>query len=333
MNVSMWWRALREIPPLSREEWEALDPVSRWLIASRAAVLVMTFLSALLAGILAFREGAFRFDLWLLVTLGLLLAHATNNLVNDVVDHLKGVDRDNYFRAQYGPQPLEHGLLSRRQALGYVAVTGLAALAVGGILLWLRGGLVLPLLLAGAFFVLFYTYPLKYLGLGEPAVLLVWGPLMVAGGVYVITGRWSWPAVWASLPYALSVTTVLFGKHIDKLEQDRAKGIRTLPVLLGERASRAAVRGMVALAYLGTGALVALRLFSPALLLVLLALPQTRLLWDAFRRPRPAEPPPDYPREAWPLWFVAIAFVHNRRFGGLYFLGMFLDALLRRALG
>src|SRR2546430_10339218 len=33
--------------------------------------------------------------------------------------------------------------------------------------------------LAGAVFVLFYTYPLKYIGLGEVAVILVWGPLMI----------------------------------------------------------------------------------------------------------------------------------------------------------
>jgi 1,4-dihydroxy-2-naphthoate octaprenyltransferase len=45
----------------------------------------------------------------------------------------------------------------------------------------------------------------------------------------------------ASLPYVLGVTTVIFGKHIDKLEMDKAKGIHTLPVVIGEKASRYAV--------------------------------------------------------------------------------------------
>ena len=44
------------------------------------------------------------------------------------------------------------------------------------------------LLAAGAFFVLFYTWPLKGLGLGEVAVLVVWGPLMIGGGWRMI--RW-----------------------------------------------------------------------------------------------------------------------------------------------
>jgi 1,4-dihydroxy-2-naphthoate octaprenyltransferase len=112
------------------------------------------------------------------------------------------------------------------------------------------------LMLAGAFFVLFYTWPLKYLGLGEPAVLLVWGPLMVGGTCYVISGVWNETIVWLSLLYALGPTTVLFGKHIDKLELDRAKGVRTLPVLLGEPLARRFVQGMLILQYAGCLALV-----------------------------------------------------------------------------
>ncbi len=54
----------------------------------------------------------------------------------------------------------------------------------------------------------------------------------------MITGHWDWNVIIASLPYALGPTTVIFGKHIDKLEQDKAKGIRTLPVLLGETSAR-----------------------------------------------------------------------------------------------
>jgi 1,4-dihydroxy-2-naphthoate octaprenyltransferase len=69
-------------------------------------------------------------------------------------------------------------------------------------LIYLRGGLTLILLGMGAFFVLFYTFPLKYIALGEIAVLVVWGPLMVGGGYYEITGIWDWNVVIASLPYA-----------------------------------------------------------------------------------------------------------------------------------
>jgi 1,4-dihydroxy-2-naphthoate octaprenyltransferase len=329
MNISMWAKALRTIPRLDKAEWDGLDFVSKWLVASRAGVLVITFISAGVAGLLAFRDARFNFGLWLLMALGLLLAHATNNLLNDLTDYAKGVDRDNYFRAQYGPHPLEHGLLSMRQVLAYTALTGLAALAVGLYLVSVRGLPVLALLGLGAFFVLFYTWPLKYIGLGEMAVLIVWGPLMIGGGYYVVTGVWDWNVALAGLPYAIGATTVIFGKHIDKVEADRAKRIFTLPVLLGERIARFAVVGMMLLQYGAVLYLVLIGFFTPLLLVVFLALPALRLAAAAYRAPKPAAPPAEYPASAWPLWFVAFAFLHNRRFGLLFLLGLIGDVILR----
>ncbi len=329
MNVSMWMRAVRVIPRVSREEWAALDLISRWLIATRSAVLVMTLTSAALAGLLALREHRFHFGLWSVLTLGLLLAHATNNLVNDITDHLRGVDRDNYFRAQYGPQPLEHGLMTKLEALGYAAVTGALALAAGLVLVAVRGQPVLVLLAVGSFFVLFYTWPLKWLGLGEVAVFLVWGPLMVGGGYFAITGEISGGVLVASVPPALLATAVLLGKHIDKLDADAAKGIRTMPVLLGERRARYATIGAMAIAYAVVAGLVADGYFSLFLLLVAGAVPCLVDAVRVFLHPRPAALPPQYPRDVWPLWYAAFAFRHTRRFSGLFLFGLALDAIAR----
>ena len=327
MNVKMWRKALRVIPRISKEEWEALDIISRWLIATRAAVLVMTFLSAALAGIFAYRADQFDWTLWLLIAFGLVMAHATNNLLNDYTDYVKGVDQDNYYRAQYGPQPLVHGLLTKKQLLTYAAVTGLIALSAGIALIAMRGGLTWIFLVLGVFFVLFYTWPLKYIALGEIAVLIVWGPLMIGGGYYVITGDWNWYVVLASLPYALGVTGVIFGKHIDKFEVDKAKKIHTLPVLLGERNSRITVVSMFILQYLAVVYLVAAGFFTPLPLIVLLAIPVLRQILPLFRQPKPPEKPADFP-DVWPNYFVAAAFQHNRRFGSLFLLGLILDVIL-----
>lgn len=329
MKIAMWARALTTIPRLGKDEWYGLDIVSKWLIATRAAVLILTLISATIAGMLAYRDGVFDLWLWLLMTVGLLLAHATNNLVNDLTDYLKGVDRGDYFRAQYGPQPLEHGLMSLRQALLYTAATALPALVIGGYLVALRGPVVLLLMVLGAIFVLFYTYPFKYIGLGEVAVLLVWGPLMVGGGYFVLAETWNWPVVLASLPWALGTTTVLFGKHIDKLGSDADKQIRTLPVLLGERSARYAVVAMALLQYLLVFYLIATAFFGPVLLVVLLALHPFAYLIAAFRKPRPQQMPPSYRADIWPLWFVAVAFWHNRNFGLFFVLGLLVDTLLR----
>jgi len=57
MNVSMWRKALQVIPHVSKDEWEKLDVISKWLISTRAAVLIKTFISAPIAGILAYQQG------------------------------------------------------------------------------------------------------------------------------------------------------------------------------------------------------------------------------------------------------------------------------------
>ena len=329
MDVKMWGKALRGVVRMSKDEWITLDLVSRWLITTRAVVLVMTFLSAAIAGILAYRDGMFVWWRWLLLAFGLVLAHATNNIINDLTDHRKGVDRDNYFRTQYGVQPLEGGLLSEKQMLVYAAFTGLAAVLCGLPLVLTSGWPAWALLAAGVIFVLFYTYPLKYIGLGELAVLLVWGPLMVGGGYYVITGYWSWPVVLASLPYALGTTMVIFGKHIDKLSSDKEKGIRTLPVLLGEKTSRYVTLAMMALQYLLVVYMVVSRMFSPILILVFMAIDTIPMVWRVYKAPKPAERPEWFREDTWPLYFVALGFLHNRQFGLWYMLALILDVVLR----
>ncbi len=328
MNISMWLKALRIIPRIDKDEWNHLDIISKWLISTRAAVLIMTFLSAAIAGILAFRAGKPDFWLWLLAAFGLVMAHATNNLFNDYTDYVKGVDNDNYYRAQYGPQPLVHGLFSKRQQLTYFAVTGLIALAAGVTLLFLRGGLTWLFLGLGVFFVLFYTWPLKFIALGELAVLIVWGPLMIGGGYYVITGEWKWDVILASLPYALGVTTVIFGKHIDKSKEDRIRRIYTLPVIIGEKAGRAAMMAMFVLQYLTVIYLVLTGFFTPVMLVVLLAIPTFLRVFPMFRASKPAEKPANYP-DVWPNYFVAAGFIHNRAFGIWFLLGLIVDAALK----
>ncbi len=328
VNTAMWIKALKIIPRLEKEEWNRLDVISKWLISTRAAVLIMTFISSAIAGLLAARAGSFDLLRWCLLTIGLVFAHATNNLLNDLTDFKRGVDEDNYFRAQYGPQPVQQGLASVRQQLIYAAVTGAIALLAGIPLVRYGGALALGLLLAGVFFVLFYTYPLKHIGLGEPAVILVWGPLMIGGGYYVITGVWDWQVAIASLPYALGSAMVIFGKHIDKLEQDKAKHIRTLPVLLGAKAARYTALAMVAIQFVAVMYLVTVGYFSAAMLVVLAALYTLPRVVRMYLAPKPSQCPPEYRQDIWPLWYVAGGFYHNRIFGLLFLAGLVLELIL-----
>ena len=329
IDFTMWRKALNVIPSVTRDEWAQLDVISRWLISTRAAVLIMTFISAALAGLFALRDQGFQFLPWLALTLGLILAHASNNIFNDFTDFVRGVDKDNYYRNIYGAQPIASGLMTRRQHLTYFGVTALIALAFGAYLLWYTGFSITAWLLLGlgAFFLLFYTWPLKGMAMGELAVLIVWGPLMIGGGHYVLTQDWNWFVVLASLPYVLGVTTVIFGKHIDKLDMDQKKGIHTLPVVIGEKASRYAVLGMMIAPYLITIYLILAKFFTPVMLIVFLALPSFLKIYPVFLKPKP-ETRPEGSR-GWPLYFVGYAFYNNRTFGSLFMFGLLLDVTLR----
>jgi 1,4-dihydroxy-2-naphthoate octaprenyltransferase len=61
------------------------------------------------------------------------------------------------------------------------------------------------------------------------------------------------------------------------------------------------------------------------------ALPLLRLVMRFYRSPRPERPPEDYP--GWPLWFVAVSFVHNRRFGILFIAGLVLQLIGEAIIG
>ncbi len=307
-----------------------MDTVSRWLIITRAAVFTMTLTSGLIGGLLAAAYApAVRWDLLLLAVAGLVLAHAANNMINDYFDLQGGVDTSEYARALYAPHPILGGLISKAGLQRAIIVVNLIDAALMGYFVWAREWPVLLFALAGLFISVFYVAPpirLKHIGLGELGVLLVWGPLMIGGVYYVAAGELPTWVLGASLPYALLTTTVLIGKHVDKLDQDKARGIRTLPVLLGDRFSRGLNVALMALFYVLLVVLVLLRWASPWILISFLALGRLLRVVRIYRQPKPAQPPPDYP--VWPLWYVSAAFWHNKLAGGLFVLGLIAQLIL-----
>ncbi|MBM3152611.1 MAG: prenyltransferase [Chloroflexi bacterium] len=329
INFKMWKTALTTIPNVSQEEWTGLDVVSRWLVMTRSAVTTVTVFSCIVAGLLAWRAGGFHFLPWLIVTIGLFIAHGTNNILNDYTDFARGVDTDSYFRTLYGPHPLVHGFHDKKTQLVYFVISGILAMAAGVYALFYTNfdPIVLNLFVIGALTLLFYTWPLKHIALGEIAIFLIWGPIMIAGVYYVLTLDWSWSVVLASIPVGLGVVSINLAKHIDKMEEDRKKRVTTLPVLIGQTAAR--MVDIVAL--LATYGLIVYlvfwpRYFTPVMLIVFLAGKWLFYSVGALSKPRPAEPPKEW--TAWPIWFAGFTFMHNRNFILLFMLGLIVDTIL-----
>ncbi|TMK85113.1 MAG: prenyltransferase [Actinobacteria bacterium] len=168
-----------------------VDPVSRWLVLTRAAVLPMTLTAALIAGLLGVNEPGFKWWLFALAPIGILLAHAANNLMNDLFDLDVGTDTGDYPRALYAPHPVLSGMVTRKRLTAAALLVNVLDLAILVVLFVERGWPVVAFALGGFFISAAYTAPplrLKKHGLGEPSVLVVWGPLLVGGVYYSAVG-------------------------------------------------------------------------------------------------------------------------------------------------
>jgi 1,4-dihydroxy-2-naphthoate octaprenyltransferase len=308
-----------------------MDVVSKWLIITRAAVFSMTLFSGLIGLLLAVGAdaGAVHYGYAALAILGIVVAHAANNIINDYFDLETGIDTPDYVRAQYAPHPILSGMVTRAQLRLAIMLLNAVDLGILVLLVAARGWPVAVFALLGLFISVFYVAPpisLKRRGLGEPGVFVVWGPLMIGGTYYVATGslpEWVWVA---SLPYAILVTTVLMGKHLDKVAADGAMGIRTLPVILGERNARLFTAMLMVAFYPIVLGAAAAGWIGPWVALVVLGLPRLAAVLRTYARPKPDSPPFSY--VGWPLWFVGAAFIHTRRAGALLALGLLLNVVL-----
>ena len=324
-----WAGAFTGFYPATAADLSGLDPVTRFLYAARAVILVISAQAAIIAGLLTITDRRFELVPFVLLLLGYLVLHAISNLSNDYFGYRRGHDTEDSPRRRYTLHPVASGVFTMRFLGTGLLVLGIVAAGIGGYFIALRGWGAAGFAVAGA--VLLYAYDaapraLKELGLGEVAAFVVWGPLMIGGGYYVISGQLSGAAFLASIPYGLGVASILVGKHIDQRSFDTSQDQRTLPVLLGEararRLNQSMVVGMYAFVLVG----IAFGALSPFTLVVAVAAPRALHALRVMSQPAPAEPPAGY--VGWPLWYHRVCLVHNRAFGWLFIVGLLVGAFV-----
>jgi len=321
-KAELWLGAFTGFYRPRAEEVRGLDSVSKFLYSARSVILVISAQAAIVAGLLAATAGEFHTVEFVLVLAGFVVAHMISNLSNDYFGFKRGHDTPDSPRMRYTVHPMAGALEPRAFAAG-LAILAAIGIAIMAYFVAERGAPALVFAAAGIALLLLYDaapVPLKSIGLGEIAVFLVWGPLMVGGAYAMIAGRVSADAFYVSVPYGLGVMAILVGKHIDQIDFDSGKGIRTLPVLLGERAARALNIGIVVLMYVVAAGLIAIGRLTPFAALIAFALPRAVRAVSVMKRSRPAAPPEGY--VGWPLWYHRVCLEHNRLFGWMYILGL-----------
>ena len=253
-----------------------------WLIlrTTRLPFLSATIVPVVIGIAIAARQGSFDLLTAILTVVGASFVQIGLNVANDVFDTTQGADDANVTPTQYsgGSRVIQYGLVSLRQMASIAFVSYAIAGAIGLALLALRGS---PALLAigviGFIVSIGYTAPpLKfvYRGLGEIAVAVGFGPLMLLGGYVVQTGgTLGWEPFVASLPLALLVAMILYVNEIPDRRGDSRVGKRTLPVRFSKSAVITGYRVAAGAAYVILVAGVAVGLLPIPTLLALLTVP------------------------------------------------------------
>ena len=277
-----------------------VDPGFRkWIVALRPWGIPISAVPTLMGSALAwvYGEAEFRWGVFLFTFLGAQCLHAAANMISDVHDFRRGLDR--VVLPVSGA--LARGWLTERQTLAYAMALVVAgslmglwvAIRSGPVAIW-AGAVGVALLLA-------YSW-LKRIALGDAAVFIAFGPLIALGSWATQAGTFSWlPVVWM-VPFAMMVIAVLHANNWRDMESDAKAGITSVARLLGDGGSLAYYGFLI----FGPFALLLALMVVPRLggrgwiplpwtfLLAFLSLPATLRLWGRARRRRAPRDPLEF---------------------------------------
>lgn len=230
--------------------WQLADP-KIW-IASTVPMLIATAL--------AFNKDKSVDWGWVLLALaGIYLIEIGKNAVNEFVDYWTGVDRyvaaDKRNPFSGGKKTIVDGKLSMLETAIIAFITLALAFFIGLYIALAREPNVFWIGMIGGFLAVFYSLPpfkFNYNGLGEAAVGLTFGPLVMTGMYVMLTGELDANAAFIGLPLAFLIIAVLWINQYPDYEADMQGGKRNWLVRIGKK------RGITVYALLYTGAYISI---------------------------------------------------------------------------
>ncbi|HAX47856.1 MAG TPA: 1,4-dihydroxy-2-naphthoate octaprenyltransferase [Ignavibacteria bacterium] len=242
--------------------------------AVRAFSFPASLIPCLLGAMLALLQGgSVSWYLMPFIAISLLFLHAGSNVISDVDDYKHGVDAKDTLG---GSRVLPEGLLSSKEMFRFGMILFGLAVLFGLPIIFDRGMMVLWLGIIGIVGGFFYTgRPIgyKYIALGDIFIFLLYGPAIVTGTLYALTGVFSLSAALISIPLGLLVTGILQANNLRDIINDRKANIKTLATVFGEGFAKGEYVFLIVGAYLTVILLVVFNVLSVWSLLVFLSLP------------------------------------------------------------
>ena len=246
-----WRHTIKESRmPLVQKWWGAVRP---W---SDTAAIVPVLLGAAVAA----QEVTLNW-LWLALALvGSIAIQGGTNLMNDYYDYKKGTDTP-AVKGTGGA--LLRGDMTPEQIFWAGIIAFAVGSAIGLYFVYATGPFILWLGLCSVAVGYFYTagpFALAYVGLGELAVFIFMGPVMVLGSYYLQQPVIALPAIWAALPVSFVVAAILHANNLRDIDTDIINHKRTLATMLGRSGARVEFYVLVGGAFVSVLVLIALGL-------------------------------------------------------------------------
>lgn len=175
-----------------------------------------------------------------LIVVNIALIHCGANVLNDYFDALSGTDAANtarIFPFSGGSRFIQNDVLSAREMRTFGLALSLTGAALGLVMAWHTGPLLLAIGLAGGLIGYFYSAPpcLACRGLGDLSIAVSFGLFPVIGTALILTGSIPEEAWWLGAAIGCFVAAILWANSIPDIASDRATGKWTIPARLGAK--------------------------------------------------------------------------------------------------
>lgn len=208
--------------------------VSVWLRIIRIKFLLASIIGITVALLFSFYSyGKFDWLSALLTYIGVIFLHASVDLFNDYWDYKRGIDTTT-TRTRYsgGTGVLPEKKLVPKDVYNAGLFFMIVGLSIGGYFV-IQNGIIIAVILAIAVFsIYFYSTKIVNVGLGETLVA-VKGSMIVVGTSYVQTEIIDSSIVLLGFIVGMLSSLVLFIASFPDHDADKAKGRKTLVILLG----------------------------------------------------------------------------------------------------
>lgn len=245
-----------------------------WLMVIRAPFLLLSCVLVFLGASTAYYNGYINITNVLLSLIGLILLHISVNTLNEYYDYKYKTDFMT-IKTPFsgGSGVLPSGLLNPSKVFILGLTSFIIASIIGLYFLVTVGILLLPILILGAIFTLFYTQLLARYMVGEISAGLGLGLLPILGVAYVVSGYYSLNALIASVIPGILTFDLLFLNEFPDVEADKATGRKNLVIKLGYRDASKLYNATIIFMYIYIGLCIALKLMPIHGIIAFLTLP------------------------------------------------------------